>query len=81
MYDFTGRTDRELTFKKDDVLVVFNQASDDWWEGAYRGKEGLIPDKYVTLRQRYEWIILKKENVKSIVFHRYRTQVGLRNGL
>lgn len=51
-YDFTGRTERELSFKKGDILVVFNQVSSDWWEGAFNGREGLIPDKYIQLRQR-----------------------------
>ena len=52
LYDFVGRTERELSFKKNDSLVVFNRASTDWWEGAYQGKEGLIPDKYISLKQR-----------------------------
>ena len=51
-FDFQGRTERELSFKKGDVLIVYHQKSDDWWEGAFHGKEGLIPDKYVTMRHR-----------------------------
>jgi SLIT-ROBO Rho GTPase activating protein len=51
-YDFQGRTDRELSFKKGDTLVVFNRVSTDWWEGAHQGKEGLIPDKYIVLKNR-----------------------------
>lgn len=51
-YDFQGRTERELSFKKGDIIVVFNQVSVDWWEGAYKGKEGLIPDKYISVRRR-----------------------------
>ena len=50
-YDFKGRTDRELSFKKGDTLVVFQRKSDDWWEGALRGKEGLIPDKYIIIKK------------------------------
>jgi SLIT-ROBO Rho GTPase activating protein len=52
-YDFTGRTDRELSFKRGDTLVVFSQVSPDWWEGAFQGKEGLIPDKYISVKRRY----------------------------
>ena len=33
-YDFSGRTERELSFKKGDMLVVYSQVSTDWWEGA-----------------------------------------------
>ena len=52
-YDFKGRTDRELSFKKGDVLVVFQRKSDDWWEGALNGKEGFIPDKYIVIKKYY----------------------------
>lgn len=51
-YDFHGRTERELSFKRGDILVVFTQVSVDWWEGAFKGKEGLIPDKYIVVRRR-----------------------------
>lgn len=51
-YDFIGRTGRELDFNKGDALVVFNQVSNDWWEGAFKGKEGLIPDKYILVKPR-----------------------------
>ncbi|XP_029634547.1 SLIT-ROBO Rho GTPase-activating protein 3 isoform X3 [Octopus sinensis] len=50
LYDFEGRTERELSFKKGNTLVIFKQVSSDWWEGCFNGKEGLIPDKYVTLK-------------------------------
>ena len=50
-YDFDGRTDRELSFKKGDSLLLYYQKSTDWWEGAYKGTEGLIPDKYVHLKR------------------------------
>ncbi|CAE1309390.1 SRGAP [Acanthosepion pharaonis] len=50
LYDFEGRSGRELSFKKGETLVIFKQVSDDWWEGCFNGKEGLIPDKYVTLK-------------------------------
>ena len=52
LYDFTGRTPRELTFKKGDTLMVFNRVAKEWWDGACQGQEGLIPDKYISLRNR-----------------------------
>ena len=51
-FDFQGRTKRELSFKKNDTLVVFSKVSVDWWEGAYNGTEGLIPNQYITIKQR-----------------------------
>ena len=50
LYDFEGRTGRELSFKKQDTLLVYHRVSQDWWEGLYQGKEGLIPDRYITLK-------------------------------
>ena len=47
LYDFTGRTDRELSFKKGDNLLLYTKASPEWWEGAFAGKEGLVPANYV----------------------------------
>jgi len=48
-FDFEGRTSRELTFKKDDVITLLHRKSVDWWEGSLRGKTGLVPDKYLKL--------------------------------
>jgi len=50
-FDYEGRSERELSFKKGDTLLLYTQASDDWWEGAHQGKEGLIPDKYVHIKR------------------------------
>ena len=52
LYDFRGRTERELSFKKGDILILFEKVSADWWEGACSEQEGLIPDKYIIIRQR-----------------------------
>ncbi len=51
-YDFSGRTERELSFKKNDTLIVYNRVSADWWKGSFQGKDGLIPDKYIHVRKR-----------------------------
>ena len=48
-FDFMGRTRRELTFKKGDVITLFSRRSVDWWEGSLAGKTGLIPDKYLKI--------------------------------
>jgi len=49
LYDFEGRTRRELTFKKGDVITLFRRKSVDWWEGSLSGKTGLVPDKYLKI--------------------------------
>ncbi|XP_078596165.1 SLIT-ROBO Rho GTPase-activating protein 1-like isoform X9 [Branchiostoma floridae x Branchiostoma japonicum] len=49
-FDYVGRTERELSFKKGDSLLLFSRASDDWWEGRCRGEDGLVPDKYIHVK-------------------------------
>lgn len=51
IYDFEGRSSQELSFKKDDVLILYSKRYPDWWDGAHNGKEGLIPDKYIRLKR------------------------------
>jgi len=46
-YDYQGRSDKELSFQKGDVLMLFNRVSCDWWNGELMGQQGLIPDKYI----------------------------------
>uniref|UniRef100_A0A3B3YNC1 SLIT-ROBO Rho GTPase activating protein 2a n=1 Tax=Poecilia mexicana TaxID=48701 RepID=A0A3B3YNC1_9TELE len=41
-FDYTGRSGRELTFKKGASLLLFQRASDDWWEGQHNGVDDLI---------------------------------------
>ncbi|XP_076035046.1 SLIT-ROBO Rho GTPase-activating protein 1-like isoform X5 [Oratosquilla oratoria] len=53
-FDFSARSDRELSFRKGDVLVLHSQVSSDWWRGSFKGQLGLIPDKYILLKIRDE---------------------------
>ena len=48
-FDFEGRTRRELTFKKGDIITLLRRKSVDWWEGSLNGKTGLVPDKYLKI--------------------------------
>ncbi|XP_041937400.1 SLIT-ROBO Rho GTPase-activating protein 1b isoform X2 [Alosa sapidissima] len=49
-FDYTGRSARELSFKKGACLQLFQRASDDWWEGRHNGSTGLIPHQYIILK-------------------------------
>ncbi|XP_037069231.1 SLIT-ROBO Rho GTPase-activating protein 1-like [Pollicipes pollicipes] len=53
-FDFSARSPRELSFRCGDVLTLYRQVSSDWWRGAFRGQDGLVPDKYIMLRIRDE---------------------------
>jgi len=57
LYDFRARTKRELSFNKGDTLMLYVRVSADWWEGTtIDDQDGLIPDKYVHIRQRFNKI-------------------------
>lgn len=48
-FDYTGRTSQELSFKKGAVLLLYRRVSNDWWEGRYSRKDGLIPHQYIVI--------------------------------
>lgn len=49
-FDYSGRTSRELSFKKGAWLFLYRRASDDWWEGRYNGVDGLVPHQYIVIQ-------------------------------
>ncbi|XP_053677702.1 SLIT-ROBO Rho GTPase-activating protein 1-like [Anopheles nili] len=63
-FDFNARSERELSLRKGDTVMLFNQVSNDWWRGSVNGKTGLIPDKYISLKIKDEERD-KSEHLKS----------------
>jgi SLIT-ROBO Rho GTPase activating protein len=53
-FDFIARSDRELSLKKGDTVTLYSQVSNDWWRGSVKGQKGLIPDKYISLKMKYD---------------------------
>uniref|UniRef100_A0A8C1KZV3 SLIT-ROBO Rho GTPase-activating protein 2 n=1 Tax=Cyprinus carpio TaxID=7962 RepID=A0A8C1KZV3_CYPCA len=49
-FDYSGRTNRELSFKKGASLLLYHRASEDWWEGRHNGTEGLVPHQYIVVQ-------------------------------
>lgn len=52
-FDYSGRTSRELSFKKGASLLLFQRASDDWWEGRHNGVDGLVPHQYIVVQDMW----------------------------
>ncbi|XP_055040754.1 SLIT-ROBO Rho GTPase-activating protein 2 isoform X1 [Misgurnus anguillicaudatus] len=50
-FDYSGRTNRELSFKKGASLLLYHRASEDWWEGRHNGTEGLVPHQYIVVQE------------------------------
>uniref|UniRef100_A0A8C6ZB62 SLIT-ROBO Rho GTPase-activating protein 2 n=1 Tax=Nothoprocta perdicaria TaxID=30464 RepID=A0A8C6ZB62_NOTPE len=55
-FDYVGRTARELSFKKGASLLLYQRASDDWWEGRHNGIDGLIPHQYIVVQDTEDGI-------------------------
>ena len=52
-YDFRSETGQALSFSAGDRLVLYCQASQDWWRGGNtEGQEGLIAASYIRLVSR-----------------------------
>ena len=56
-YDFDGRTDDDLSFKKGDLMYIIS-TDGEWWfaRSLMTGKEGYIPSNYVA-----EWKSLMED--------------------
>lgn len=49
-FDFSARSNRELSLRKGDLVILRKQVSNDWWQGTVKGKDGLVPDKYISIK-------------------------------
>lgn len=64
-FDFNARSSRELSLTKGDCIILRKQVSNDWWQGSVNGKEGLVPDKYISLKLKDE-VRLPAQNSQSM---------------
>ena len=49
LYHYKARSDKELSFKKGDIIQVFKRSNNDWWDGCLDGVDGFVPCAYVQL--------------------------------
>ncbi len=52
-FDYVGRSARELSFKKGASLLLYQRASNDWWEGRHNGIDGLVPHQYIVVQDMW----------------------------
>uniref|UniRef100_A0A3Q3RCU5 SLIT-ROBO Rho GTPase-activating protein 1 n=1 Tax=Monopterus albus TaxID=43700 RepID=A0A3Q3RCU5_MONAL len=52
-FDYVGRSSRELSFKKGASLLLYQRASQDWWEGRHNGIDGLVPHQYIVVQDMH----------------------------
>lgn len=50
LHDYTARSDKELSFKKGDLLQVIEKTPDNnWWDGFIQRRRGFIPVAYIEI--------------------------------
>lgn len=47
-YQYVAQNEDELSFDKDDIIVVLSHDEPSWWRGELNGATGLFPSNYVT---------------------------------
>ena len=48
-YDYSARTNGDMSIKRGDLLYIMNSDDEDWWlaRAKHSGQEGYIPSNYV----------------------------------
>ncbi|KAG5678402.1 hypothetical protein PVAND_008077 [Polypedilum vanderplanki] len=49
LYSFQGQSNRELSFKKGDIIYIRRQIDKNWYEGEHNAMIGLLPVQYVDI--------------------------------
>lgn len=64
LFDYTGRTEKELSFKKNQLIYIYKKLNQEWWQGYLAGghESGYVPDGYIKLRARFERTRERKRN-------------------
>jgi SLIT-ROBO Rho GTPase activating protein len=59
LFDYNGRTNKELSFKTNQIISIYKKINHEWWLGhiAEKNQSGFIPDGYIKLKSKYVFII------------------------
>jgi hypothetical protein len=47
LYPYSALNEDELSFEKDDVIILLAREEASWWRGELKGVSGLFPSNYV----------------------------------
>ncbi len=55
LFDYNGRTNKELSFKTNQIIYIYKKINPQWWLGHIAGKNqsGFIPDGYIKLKSKF----------------------------
>lgn len=48
-YNFMAESEKEMSLKKGDLIIVTKKIDEGWWVGTCNGKSGMFPSNYVAL--------------------------------
>uniref|UniRef100_A0AAR2KWE8 SLIT-ROBO Rho GTPase-activating protein 1 n=1 Tax=Pygocentrus nattereri TaxID=42514 RepID=A0AAR2KWE8_PYGNA len=68
-FDYVGRSARELSFKKGASLLLYQRASEDWWEGRHNGIDGLVPHQYIVVDDTFSDTLSQKADSEASSGH------------
>lgn len=54
LFDYEATNDTELSFKAGDILTVSEQDESGWWYAEINGKQGFVPNNYLTVVEEGE---------------------------
>lgn len=54
LFDYSGRTDKELSFKKNQTIFIYKKMNHEWWQGCLAGSNelGYVPDGYIKMKTK-----------------------------
>lgn len=62
LYDYAAKTQDELSFQKDDCILITEHLSEEWSSGRLNGREGMFPRAFVNVSSGTE---SSQQGVKS----------------
>ncbi|KAM6442494.1 sorbin and SH3 domain-containing protein 1 isoform 20-T29 [Liasis olivaceus] len=66
-FDFKAQTLKELPLQKGDIVYIYKQVDQNWYEGEHHGRVGIFPQSYIELLPSTEKIQTKKTSPLQIL--------------
>ncbi|XP_026528557.1 sorbin and SH3 domain-containing protein 1 isoform X9 [Notechis scutatus] len=66
-FDFKAQTLKELPLQKGDIVYIYKQVDQNWYEGEHHGRVGIFPLSYIELLNPTEKIQTKKTSPLQIL--------------
>lgn len=67
LYDFSGQTAEELSFRKGETLKITGKDDDSWLRAELNGAEGVIPGNYVDFKPPKWYMTVGKEEAVKVL--------------